>query len=61
MLDNDGMMPKGRRNTLIIALLLAAVATLLTSLLLIPGVVSVDRQAFQYLISLQDQSLVSIF
>ncbi len=54
-------MPLGRRNSLILALLLAAVATLLTALLFIPEVVSADRQDFLFLNSLQDSRTTGIF
>jgi undecaprenyl-diphosphatase len=61
MLDRDGMMSGSRRNSLVLFLLLAVVATVLTSLLFIPDVVNADRQAFLYLNSLQDLNLESVF
>jgi hypothetical protein len=50
-----------RRKLLAIAILLVFAATLLTSLLLVPGVVNADQQAFRSLNSIQDPSLADFF
>jgi undecaprenyl-diphosphatase len=54
-------MPRRQRKLLAIVILLIATAILLTSLLLVPGFVDADKQAFLSINALQDPSLTSIF
>jgi undecaprenyl-diphosphatase len=54
-------MPRRQRNLLAIAILLIASAVLLTSLLLVPGFVDADKQAFLSINAVQDPGLTSLF
>lgn len=54
-------MPKRYRKLLAIAILLIATAALLTSFLLVPGLVSADKQLFQSINSVQDPGLTNFF